>query len=182
MKMAEAGAFQAQDPSIIKHGFITETKTNTRWYAVLRRESLNLHESPAAASSDDQPPGKLISIGVCSNVKLGGLLQNTLKLKTESETKSFSLWSDFATSMEFRCKDAGQCNGWFNSVGRIVHETRQVELVAMAQAGADDIDMQMRFRHARLWAMEAISAPKPLPRSQWTASHAVSACAYCAVR
>lgn len=159
-----------------KRGWLVDTKTNTRWYCFLHPTCLDMFESVEAAK-DWTKPQRTIPLSVCSSVLLGGLLQNTLRINPDSETRILLLWSDYATTEEFRCADAQDCNMWYNAMTRVFDASRQTELCAMADI--DDEDMLMRFRHARLWALDKVSAPDPLPRAQWVPGHAVTACSYC---
>ena len=135
------------------------------------------HSSTLIHSARDKRTSKVIELTVCSSVKLGGLLQNTLGLGVDQDTKVFSLHSDYNMSHEFRSSTTEDCNGWFNALDRIFDASAQVELTAMADI--DEVDMRMRFRHARLWALGRLSAPEPLPRSQWAPTQSVSFCNYC---
>eukprot|EP00750_Incisomonas_marina_P033079 INCI9552.1.p1 GENE.INCI9552.1~~INCI9552.1.p1 ORF type:complete len:1334 (+),score=243.18 INCI9552.1:147-4004(+) len=159
-----------------KRGWLVDTKTNTRWCCFLHPTCLDMFESVEAAR-DWTKPQRTIPLSVCSSVLLGGLLQNTLRINPDSETRILLLWSDYATSEEFRCADAQDCNMWYNAMMRVFDASRQTELSAMADI--DDEDMLMRFRHARLWALDKVSAPDPLPRMQWVPGHVVTACSYC---
>lgn len=164
------------ESAALKQGWLTDTKTSTRWYCILHQTVLDLFESQAAAK-DWTKPQRSIELGVCSDIQLGGILQNTLRIGADSETKVLTLWSDFSSNIELRCERSDECNSWYNSLSRIFDASRQMELEALAEL--DLKDMQMRFRHARLWGLQKVSAPEPLPRSQWMPSHAVSVCTYC---
>jgi hypothetical protein len=163
--------------SALKRGWLIETKTNTRWRCFLRAGSLDLFDS-IEASKDSSSPQRAIPLTVCSSVKLGGLLQNSLRLGAgDQDTRVLCVWSDYATSHEFRCADVQDCNAWFNSLSRVVGALHQTELASMAEN--EDEDMMMRFRHARLWALGKVSAPDEMPRNQWMSSDAVTYCSFC---
>jgi hypothetical protein len=181
---AAAGAADRDDvddgggSSALKRGWLVETKTNTRWRCFLRPGSLDMFDSMEASQDPSNNPQRTIPLTVCSSVQLGGLLQNTLRLGAgDQETRVLCVWSDYATSTEFRCVDVQDCNAWFNSLSRVVGALHQTELASMAEN--DDEDMMMRFRHARLWALGKVSAPDEMPRSQWMASDAVTYCSFC---